>query len=154
MLNNVCIVNVCYRLWRHNLLSNQVVFSTWTKNQDKNVHILRTKRAFKMKYKPFFISFEELSLKEMIKKFFGGWVSDFKFNSFTLCKVRQHREMWNSCNKITLTRFTECGEILEWSRTRKFRSLPIRATLLPCSQKVLQLTKVICLARFTYEITY
>ena len=44
------------RLWRHkfwscpfNYLSNQAAFSTWPKSQDKNLNILRTTRAFKMK---------------------------------------------------------------------------------------------------------
>ena len=40
----------------------QVVFSTRLKIQDKN-NILRTKKAFKMKWKTFFINFEGLSLK-------------------------------------------------------------------------------------------
>ena len=42
------------RMWRHKFwnqryLSNEAVFSTWPKCQDKNLNILRTKRAFKMK---------------------------------------------------------------------------------------------------------
>ena len=42
------------RLWRHKIwnqhfLSNQVVFSTWRKSQDKNLNILRKKRAFEVK---------------------------------------------------------------------------------------------------------
>ena len=39
------------RLWRYKpYLSNQTFFSTWTKNQDQNnLNISRTKRAFKMK---------------------------------------------------------------------------------------------------------
>ena len=52
------------RLWRHKFwnwpcISNQAVFSIWPKIQDKNLNILRTKRAFKMK---FFIIFKRLSL--------------------------------------------------------------------------------------------
>ena len=39
------------RLWRHEFwsepyLSNQTVFPTWPKSHDKNLNILRTKRAF------------------------------------------------------------------------------------------------------------
>ena len=39
------------RLWRHKFwnepfISNQAVFSKWPKSQDKNLNILRTKRAF------------------------------------------------------------------------------------------------------------
>ena len=45
-------------------MSNQAVFSTWPKNQDKNSNILRTKRAFKVKLKAFFT--------------IGGWEFDFK----------------------------------------------------------------------------
>ena len=41
--------------------SNQAFFSTWPKSQDKNLNILRTKRAFKVKQKAFFIIFKELS---------------------------------------------------------------------------------------------
>ena len=42
------------RLWRHKFwnylyYSNQAVFSTWRKSEHKNLNILRTKRAFKMK---------------------------------------------------------------------------------------------------------
>ena len=41
-------------LWSHEFqnwpyIFNQAVFSTWPKSQDKNLNILRTKRAFKMK---------------------------------------------------------------------------------------------------------
>ena len=44
-------------------LSNRAVFSTWPKSHDKNLNILRTKRAFKVKWKAFFIIFKGLSLK-------------------------------------------------------------------------------------------
>ena len=42
------------RLWRHTFwnipyISNQAVSFTWPKSQDKNLNILRTKRAFKIK---------------------------------------------------------------------------------------------------------
>ena len=33
-----------------------------TKSQDKNLNILRTKRGFEVKYKPFFIIFKGLSV--------------------------------------------------------------------------------------------
>ena len=41
------------RMWRHKfwdyfVLSTQAVFSKWQKSKDKNLNILRTKRAFKM----------------------------------------------------------------------------------------------------------
>ena len=39
-----------YKFWNWPYFSNQAVFSIiWPKSQDKNVNILRTKRAFKMK---------------------------------------------------------------------------------------------------------
>ena len=37
-------------------------FSIWPKSQDKNLNILRTRRAFKMKQKAFFNNFQELSV--------------------------------------------------------------------------------------------
>ena len=51
----------------------QAVFSTWPKGQDKNLNISRTKRAFKMKQKVFFIIFKGLSLKQIKRIFFGRW---------------------------------------------------------------------------------
>ena len=70
------------KLWRHKFrnkpyLFNQAVFSTCRKSQDRNLNILRTKRAFKMKQKTFFINLEGLSLNQ-IKIFFGRSESDFK----------------------------------------------------------------------------
>ena len=41
---------------------NQAVFSVWPKNHVKNLNILRTERAFKMKQKAFFIIFQGLSV--------------------------------------------------------------------------------------------
>ena len=55
-----------------NLVSNQAVFSTWPKSQDRNLNILRTKRAFKMKYKAFFSNFKGLSLKQIKQFLFLG----------------------------------------------------------------------------------
>ena len=49
-------------------------FSIWPKNQDKHLNILRTKRAFKMKQKIFFIVSKGLSATET-KFFFGRWES-------------------------------------------------------------------------------
>ena len=53
-------------------LSNQAVFCTCPKSQDKNLNILRTNRVFKMKLKVFFIIFEGLSLKQIKKIFLEG----------------------------------------------------------------------------------
>ena len=43
-----------------------------TKNQDKNLNILKTKRAFKMKLKAIFITFKGLPVTQT-KIFFGRW---------------------------------------------------------------------------------
>ena len=53
-LGNVYCNSLLNRLWRDKFwiwlyLSHQAVFSAWPKSQDKNVNILRTKRAFKVK---------------------------------------------------------------------------------------------------------
>ena len=48
-------------------LSNQAFFPTRPKSHDKG---LRTKRAFKMKQKAFFIIFKGLSMKHIIQFFF------------------------------------------------------------------------------------
>ena len=57
-------------------LSNKSVFLPWPKSHDKNLNILRKKGAFKMNYKPFFIIFKELSIKQKI--ILWGKESDFK----------------------------------------------------------------------------
>ena len=44
-------------------------FFIWTKSQDKRLNILRTKRAYEMKQKVFFIIFKGLSYKQ-VKKIF------------------------------------------------------------------------------------
>ena len=63
-------------------LSNQAFFPTWTKTRDKNLNIFRTKRAFKMKQKPFFIIFNELSIEQANNTdFFGKGGSDVNIGS-------------------------------------------------------------------------
>ena len=44
---------------------NQDNLPTWSKSPDKNLYILRTKRAFKMKWKAFFIICKGLSLNQI-----------------------------------------------------------------------------------------
>ena len=44
------------------LLSN-LIFPKWPKSHEKNLNILKTKRAFKMKWKAFFMIFKGLSIK-------------------------------------------------------------------------------------------
>ena len=43
-----------------------------TKSHDKNLDILRTKAAFKMKSKTFFIIFKGLSMKQITQTFLKG----------------------------------------------------------------------------------
>ena len=75
------------RLWHHKFwnwpyVSNQAVFSTWTKSQDKNSNILRKKKSFQSEIKSIFHHFSR-GLIEAHKTFFLGWESDFK-RSFLL----------------------------------------------------------------------
>ena len=63
----MCIEIVCFpgcdvMNFEINLISLMYRFSTRLKSQDKNVNILRTKRAFKMKQKAFFLIFKGLSV--------------------------------------------------------------------------------------------
>ena len=62
---NMCIVIVSFPgrdviVLKIILSFNQVAFSAWSKRQDKHLNILRTKKAFKVKWKTFFFIFEEL----------------------------------------------------------------------------------------------
>ena len=51
---------------------------------------LENDRGFKMKQKVFFIIFEGLLLKQIIKSFFGRWDSDFKTYNYSWCKYLFH----------------------------------------------------------------
>ena len=53
-------------------------FTTWPKSQDKNLNILRTKRAFNMKQKAFFYHYWRAIIEANEKIFLGRWGSDFK----------------------------------------------------------------------------
>ena len=73
------------------------------KTQDKHLNIFRTKRAFKMKWKAFFIIFKGLSLSEIKQFCFGTWESDFnrdqcQFMEMTLLQKRPSK----SSNMIRL----------------------------------------------------
>ena len=90
----------CYclwtRLWRHkfsssSFFSNQAVFSIWPKSQDKNLNILRVKRAYKIKKKAFFIIFKGPPLKH-IKQFF------LECKSSTLTSVT-FLSLYSACQK-------------------------------------------------------
>ena len=68
ILCNVCIVIICFPVidvmnFEIILTSYQVVFLH--DFLDNNLNILRTKGAFKMKYKALFINFKEISLKQI-----------------------------------------------------------------------------------------
>ena len=83
ILGNIYCNCLVTRLWRQKFwkwlyLLNKAFSSTWTKSQDKNLNILRTKRAFKMKQKTFCIIFKGLSLKQITIIFLGRWEFDFK----------------------------------------------------------------------------
>ena len=51
--------------------SNQAIFSTWPKSQNKNLN-MKTKRAFKVKWKAFFIIFKGLLLQQIKQNFLEG----------------------------------------------------------------------------------
>ena len=51
---------------------NQAIFSKWSKSHGKNLNVLRTKRAFKMKSKTSFIIFKGLSIKQITQNFLEG----------------------------------------------------------------------------------
>ena len=57
------------RFWTLELIISFLTKPKWAKLQDKNLNILKRKRAFKIKYKAFLIIFKLLWLKE-IKQFF------------------------------------------------------------------------------------
>ena len=50
---------------------------------------MRTKRAFKIKQKAFFIIFEGLSLKQIQKFIFGSWEYDFKKHVRDFCTINK-----------------------------------------------------------------
>ena len=74
------------KLWNLYYLSNQTVFSTLPKNQDKNLNISRIKRAFKTKQKAFFITFNGLLLRQV--KYF------FQVEGPTLMFIIKKRGIW------------------------------------------------------------
>ena len=69
----------------------------WSKCQDKNLNILRTNRAFKVKWKAFSIIFKGFLLKQIKRNFFGRWESDLKFYNWikgTLMHIWKHPYMF------------------------------------------------------------
>ena len=72
-----------------------------TKKKDKNLNILRTKRAFKMKQNRFFIIFKGFSLKQIKQFFLEGENPTPKFrNYFPLLMLPSHFSLLDE-NKIT-----------------------------------------------------
>ena len=80
-LTNNCNTNNCnthiVQYLENIYFSNQAVFPAWPKSDGKNLNILRTKRAFKMKQELFSIIFKGLSMKQIMQIFFERWESDF-----------------------------------------------------------------------------
>ena len=89
-------------------MSNQAVFSTLLKMQGKNLNILRTKRAFKMKEKAFFIILKVLSLKQIKHTFLEG-------ESPTLKRITEVN-FWKNRGKVYHIREIA---LLYWSKTTK-----------------------------------
>ena len=97
----ICVFQLLFtRLWRHELwisryLSHQAIFSTW-KSQDKNLSISRTKRAFKLGQKAFFIIFKGLSLKQIKSNFLVGEGPTLKILYFSSCKFIGNKGLLSS----------------------------------------------------------
>ena len=60
MLGKMSIPVVCFP--GSDVINFEINLSTWPESQDKIINILRTKRAFKVKWKSFFIIFKRLSV--------------------------------------------------------------------------------------------
>ena len=61
--SHICIVIICFPGYDViNFVINASFLSTWPKMQDKDLHILKTKRASKMKQKGFFIICKGVSI--------------------------------------------------------------------------------------------
>ena len=58
-------IYVLTRLWRHKTWNLSRRFATWPKSQDKNLNILRTKRAYELKLKVIFIIFNGFSVAKI-----------------------------------------------------------------------------------------
>ena len=74
-------ISSCYiSLTDHALATFDVIIKPFLlynlKVKKKKLNILRTKKAFKMKKKTFFVIFEEPSLKKIKQIFFGGGGGD------------------------------------------------------------------------------
>ena len=67
-------------------LINQSDFSTWPKSHDKNLNILRTKRAFKINQNAFFIIFKGLLMKQISQIFLESEIPTLiRFKKCNLC---------------------------------------------------------------------
>ena len=78
ILGNICIAIVCKPGCHFMNFEIKLIFLIkpfflyGPKSHDKNLNILRTKRAFKMKYKTIFIIFRGLSMKQKTQFFLEG----------------------------------------------------------------------------------
>ena len=98
ILGNISIAVVCWPVYdiinfEINLISNQSNFSIWPKIQDKNLNILRRKRAFKMKQKVFSIIFSIFQTK-----FWKARVQLYEFKAvYSHHKNIHYGTFWFSC---------------------------------------------------------
>ena len=81
----------CHEFCSEAYFSNQAHFPTWPKSHNKILSILRTKRAFKMKLKAFFIIFNGVSMKQITKTVLEDDCPTLKF-TFNFCH-------WENCHK-------------------------------------------------------
>ena len=105
-------------------------FPTWTKSQDKNVNILRTRRAFNMKQKVFFIILKGLSELRNCFRFESGPLSTtffvyFSFISYSLRNIfpsvfyRTAAPKDFTSYKKTLVMDFFFNKVVDWNITQK-----------------------------------
>ena len=87
-----------HEFWNQHYLSSQAAFSTWPKSQDKNVNILRTKRAFKIKQQAFFITFKKLSLKQIKQIFLEGESPTLNKPYLTIVTIQTEFQTLRKCS--------------------------------------------------------
>ena len=87
----MCIAIVCFPgsdfiNFEPNLIFLIDPFFLMTKSQDKNLNILRGKRAFKVKEKVFFVIFKELSVSKSCLKLESGQKQEAKSDFYLSCE--------------------------------------------------------------------
>ena len=104
--------------------------STWPKIQDKNFNILRTKRAFKVEWKAFFITFKGISLKKIKQICLEGESSTSNnLQKVSGCHFRilwelfQANDLWDCCfsnktfKQVCNTQIVVLKKLQLWSST-------------------------------------